>query len=235
MKRDSAVDSIAVVVADDQELVRSGYRLVCSAAEEIRIVAEAVDGASALAAAIEHRPDVVIMDIRMPGMDGIEATRAIAEQCGPDGPRIVVITTFGDPDYIYDALEAGATSFLLKDAKPEDIVHAVRLAARGGSMLAPEIVDMLVARQVRSDARTVDPRIDTLTPREREVLDQVCKARSNAEIAEQLYVSERTVKGYVSSMMAKLDLRSRVGAVVFAYESGLVGSTEPFDVPTSDS
>lgn len=216
-------DSVKVLVVDDQELVRSGYRLVCSGADSITIVGEAVDGETAIAAVGEHQPDVVIMDIRMPGMDGIDATEAIVQRFGTTAPRIVVITTFDDEDYIYRALRAGATSFLLKDSTPEEIIHAVQLAAADGSVLAPSITRMLIDRHLRAKPhQPPDPRIENLTVREREVMAQVCLALSNAEIGRRLFVSERTVKGHLTSLMAKLELRSRVEVVVYAYEHGLV-------------
>lgn len=222
---------IRIVVADDQELVRSGYRLICSGVDDLEIVGEASSGASAIEAVEEFRPDVVIMDIRMPGMDGLEATEAIVEAAESAAPHIVVITTFDDEDYIYRALGAGATSFLLKDATPEEIVKCVRLAAEGVTTLAPSVTTMLIDRHVRGDAaiepaddsNTTDERWAGLTEREREVLVHVCDARSNRDIADQLFVSERTVKSHLTAIMKKLGVRTRVAAVVYAYENGLVG------------
>jgi len=221
---------IRIVVVDDQELVRSGYRLICSGVDDIEIVGEATDGASAIKAVKKSSPDVVIMDIRMPGMDGLEATELILEAAPDSAPHVVVITTFDDEDYIYRALDAGATSFLLKDATPEEIVKCVRLAAEGVTSLAPSVATMLIDRHVRGNAAAglpdeavaIDERWADLTEREREVLVHVCAARSNREIAERIYVSERTVKGHLTAIMKKLGVRTRVAAVVYAYENGLV-------------
>jgi DNA-binding NarL/FixJ family response regulator len=219
---------IRVLLADDQELVRSGFRLILDLAEGIEVVGEAGDGQQAVRLAKELRPDVVLMDVRMPGLDGIEATRRLG-QAGVEA-RVLVLTTFDLDEYVYAAVRAGASGFLLKDAPREQLVTAVRTVARGEALLAPAITQRLIERFLNrpTPARTA-PALAELSARELEVLRLLARGMSNAEIAAALFVGEATVKTHVARVFAKLDLRDRVQAVVFAYESGLVepGSTSP--------
>ncbi|MFE9453420.1 response regulator [Streptomyces sp. NPDC006739] len=221
-----------VVIADDQALVRGGFRLILREAG-IDVVAEAADGAEAVAAVAEHRPDVALMDIRMPEVDGIEATRRILADGpgGPDGVRIIILTTFDLDKYVYEALAAGASGFLLKDISPEQLVASVQLVRAGDALLAPSITRRLVHRYAArpgtvptaaSDAPAGERDLSALTPRELEVLGLVARGLSNAEIAASLTLSEATVKTHVARLLTKLELRDRVQAVVLAYEIGLV-------------
>ncbi|WP_058045665.1 response regulator [Streptomyces roseifaciens] len=212
--------TIRVVVADDQELVRSGFAMILSAQPDIEVVAEAGDGAEAVAAVRRHAPDVVLLDIRMPRMDGIEAARTI---CAETGCRAVMLTTFDQDDYVYEALHAGASGFLLKDVRRDDLVHAVRVVVAGDSLLAPSVARRLVADFTsRGQAATAGPELGALTARERETLLLLGRGLSNAEIAAELVVSEHTVKTHVSNVLSKLGLRDRIQAVICAYESGLI-------------
>jgi DNA-binding NarL/FixJ family response regulator len=212
---------IRVLLADDQELVRSGFRLILELAEGIEIVAEAADGREAVQLAKELQPDVVLMDVRMPELDGIEATRRL-RQAGVDA-RVLVLTTFDLDEYVYAAVRAGASGFLLKDAPREQLVTAVQTVARGEALLAPAITQRLIERFVaRPPASEVAPALGELSARELEVLQLVARGLSNAEIAAELVVGEATVKTHVARVLRKLDVRDRVQAVVFAYESGLV-------------
>ena len=216
-------DEPRVVIADDQTLVRSGFRLILNSAG-IPVVAEAADGLEATAAVLKHRPDVVLMDIRMPEMDGLEATRRILA-AQPAAPlRIVILTTFDLDQYVYAALAAGASGFLLKDVTPEHLVAAVRLVRSGDALLAPSITRRLVSRfapvAAGPSALGRDPSV--LTPRELEVLGLIARGLSNTEIASALTLSEATVKTHVARILSKLNLRDRVQAVVLAYETGLV-------------
>jgi len=215
-----------VVVADDQALVRGGFRLILNLAG-IPVVAEAADGKEAVAAVLRHRPDVVLMDIRMPEMDGLEATRRIAAARPPESgkdTRIIILTTFDLDQYVYTALAAGASGFLLKDVSPEHLIAAVRLVRSGDALLAPSITRRLVERFAGHQpmAAEVNADLSTLTPRELEVLGLIARGLSNAELAAELTVSEATVKTHVARILAKLQLRDRVQAVVLAYETGLV-------------
>ena len=215
-------DPLRVVIADDQALVRVGFRLILETEEGIEVVAEAGDGEEAIGAVRRTRPDVVLMDVRMPGLDGLEATRRIVGSGATS--RVIMLTTFDLDEYVYAALEAGASGFLLKDVSPEHLVAAVRMVAVGDALLAPSITRRLVERFVRRDqAVAVPPReLSSLTAREREVLTLLARGLSNAELAERLHLSEATVKTHVARILSKLELRDRVQAVVLAYETGLV-------------
>ena len=214
--------TISVVLADDQELVRTGFRLILGTEDDLEVVGEAGDGKEALAVTRRQQPDVVLMDIQMPKLDGLEATRRIAQDAGIRS-RVVILTTFERDDYVFEALRAGASGFLLKNAPPEELVHAVRIVAGGEALLAPSITRRLIEEYSRRPARPkTDPRLQDLTERELEVLRLLATGKSNAELAAQLYLGEGTIKTHVSHLLAKLDLRDRVQAVVFAYENGLV-------------
>ncbi|MER5308952.1 response regulator transcription factor [Streptomyces sp. NPDC002773] len=220
--------TIRVVVADDQELVRSGFAMILGAQPDIEVVAEAGDGAEAVEAVRRLTPDVALLDIRMPGTDGIEACRAISAE---SGCRTVMLTTFDTDAYVYEALHAGASGFLLKDVRRDDLVHAVRVVAAGDSLLAPSVARRLVEQYTaggpRRTAAGPDPRLDVLTGRERETLLLLARGLSNAEIAAELVVSDHTVKTHVGNVLAKLGLRDRIQAVICAYETGLVAVGSP--------
>jgi DNA-binding NarL/FixJ family response regulator len=215
--------SIRVAIVDDQALVRGGFAVMLGLQDDIEVVAEAGDGAAAIELARTHRPDVILMDIRMPEMDGIAATKAIVDSA--DWPvKVLILTTFDPDEYVYKALQAGASGFVLKDISPEDLVAAVRTVADGGALLAPSVTRRLISRFAAPpslDASVVS-RLDRLTSREREVLVAVATGSSNIEIAEDLFVGAATVKSHVSSILTKLGLNNRAQAVAFAYESGLV-------------
>lgn len=214
--------TIRVVIADDQELVRKGFRMILEAEPYIRVEGEAADGREAVEAARKLRPDVVLMDIRMPNMDGVEATRQLA---GEEGMKVLILTTFDLDEYVVEGLRAGAGGFLLKDVPPETLVEGIRVVARGDALLAPSVTRRLLDRFVTklAPARAEEQKaLATLTDRERDVLLLVARGKSNAEIAEELFVSETTVKTHVSHALMKLGLRDRVQAVVLAYEAGLV-------------
>jgi DNA-binding NarL/FixJ family response regulator len=215
---------IRALVADDQEVVRAGFSALLDTQPDMTVVASAADGAEAVRLSGEHRPDVVLMDVRMPVLDGIEATRQICAAGDDDGPRILILTTFDLDEYVYDALHAGASGFLLKDVPAETLFEAVRVIAAGEALLAPTITRRLIAEFARLGPRQ-PPRtdgLDALTPRETEILGLVAEGLSNREIAEQLVLSDETVKTHVSHVLRKLGLRDRAQAVVMAYESGLV-------------
>ncbi|HUR03952.1 MAG TPA: response regulator transcription factor [Nonomuraea sp.] len=213
-----APPSIRVVVADDQELVRGGFAMILDAQPDIDVVAEAGDGVQAIAAVREHAADVLLLDIRMPRMDGIEAAKIV---CAETGCRVLMLTTFDHDDYVYDALRAGASGFLLKDVRRDDLVNAVRVVAEGESLLAPTVTRRLISEFTSRPAARPATALDVLTARERETLQLIARGLSNAEIAQAMVVSEHTVKTHVSNLLAKLGLRDRVQAVITAYESGL--------------
>ncbi len=214
--------STRVLLADDQSMVRAGFRMILESEPDIEVVGEAANGEQAAAAARRLRPDVVLMDIQMPGEDGLQATRRITSS-SELASRVVILTTFERDDYVFEALQSGASGFLLKNAPPEELVHAVRVVAAGDALLAPSVTRRIIAQFVRRP-RNPEPaaRLQALTQREREVLVLLARGLSNAEVAGELFVSEGTVKTHVSSVLAKLGLRDRVQAVVLAYESGLV-------------
>jgi DNA-binding NarL/FixJ family response regulator len=218
--------TIGILIADDQTLVRTGFRMILEAESGLRVVGEAKDGIDAVEAARRCRPDVVLMDIRMPRLDGLEATRRIlADASSPDRPRILMLTTFDLDEYVLDALRAGASGFLLKDVPPEQLVAGIRAVADGQALLAPTVTRRLIETFVDASARTNAPRpaaLDELTEREHEVLRLIARGLSNAEIAQTLVVSGTTVKTHVARILNKLGLRDRVQAVVFAYEAGVV-------------
>jgi DNA-binding NarL/FixJ family response regulator len=215
--------SISVLIVDDQALVRTGFRMILEAEADLEVVGEAGDGLQAIDEARRLHPDVILMDVRMPELDGIEATRRLLENGGSDA-RVVMLTTFDMDEYVYDALRAGASGFLLKDVPPEHLVDGIRAVANGDALLAPSITRRLVEEFVRSAPPQTKPPagLDQLTSREHEVLLLIARGMSNAEIAAELYVSETTVKTHVARVLMKLSLRDRVQAVVLAYEAGLV-------------
>jgi DNA-binding NarL/FixJ family response regulator len=225
-----AVDRpVRVLLADDQHLVRTGFRVILEVEDDIEVVGEAADGERAVAMTRALRPDVVLMDVEMPGMDGLEATRRIAAPGSPAGAAVLILTTFDRDDYLFAALRAGASGFMLKNGTPESLVEAIRVVARGEGLLAPELTRRVIATFARPGgaagpgARAAgEAAAATLTPREREVLVLLASGASNGEIAEELRLGEATVKTHVSRVLAKLDLRDRVQAVVFAYEHGVV-------------
>ena len=214
--------SVRVVIADDQTLVRVGFKMILDARDDVEVVGEAADGAEAVALVRELAPDVVLMDVRMPAVDGIEATRQIVGSASP--ARIIILTTYDIDEYVFAALRAGASGFMLKDVRPAELVEGVRVVARGDALLAASVTRRLLDHFVRSlpDPDDALPGLDELTEREVEVLRLVAAALSNTEIAERLYVSEPTVKTHVSAVLRKLGLRDRVQAAVYAYEVGLV-------------
>ena len=213
---------IKVLLADDQSLVRAGFRMILKAEPDIEVVGEAADGREAVAKVSTHRPDVVLMDVRMPEMNGIEATRAIAT--GDGAPRVLVLTTFDRDEYVYEALRAGASAFLLKDAPEHQLLAAIRVVADGGSLFSPSVTRRLIEQFAARPAAAEEPpaALGELTSRELEVLRLVARGLSNAEISSELVVSEHTTKTHVASILQKLGLRNRVQAVVLAYETGVV-------------
>jgi DNA-binding NarL/FixJ family response regulator len=214
--------TIRVVVADDQGMVRSGFSTLLNAQPDIEVVGEAVNGQEAIARAAELSPDVILMDVRMPVLDGLQATRQVTAM--DDAPRVLVLTTFDLDDYVYEALRAGASGFLLKDSPRHDLIAAVRAAAAGDALLAPSVTRRLIEAFARRPPETSPSpsQLASLTARERDVLLLLARGRSNAEIASVLFVSEATVKTHVGNLLAKLGLRDRVQAVILAYETGIV-------------
>jgi DNA-binding NarL/FixJ family response regulator len=219
---------IRVVLVDDQELMRTAFRIIFDETEDIEVVGEAPDGGGAVEVVRRTRPDVVLMDIRMPGIDGIEASRRIRSQAGAAEPRVLVLTTFDLDEYVYEALRAGASGFLLKDALTADLIAAVRTVAAGEAVTAPSITRRLIEHFVqRPPARPRQPdHLAVLTEREREVLTLIALGRSNPEIARELFLSASTVSTHIGRILAKLDLRDRVQAVILGYECGLVPPAE---------
>jgi DNA-binding NarL/FixJ family response regulator len=220
--------TITVLIADDQALVRAGFRMVLDAEEDIAVTGEAANGEQAVHAVRRRKPDVVLMDIRMPELDGIAATRQITQGQPASTTRVLILTTFDLDEYVYDALTAGASGFLLKDSPPEQLVDAIRVVARGEALLAPSVTRRLIVEFARTRAlhRQPTPGLDELTTRELEVFKLVARGMSNAEIAASLVIGDTTVKTHVARLLAKLGLRDRVQAVVLAYEAGLVSPGE---------
>jgi DNA-binding NarL/FixJ family response regulator len=222
---------ITVLLVDDQPLLRMGFRLILEGEEDLRIAGEASDGAEAVKLAKELQPDVVLMDVRMPVLDGIEATRAIT--AAGSSARVIILTTFDVDEYAFAGLQAGASAFLLKDAAPQDLIHAVRVVASGDAVVAPRVTQRLLETYVRGAGRPApaspapDPLLAELTPRETEMLGAMAEGLSNAEIAHRYFLSEATVKTHVRRILTKLHLRDRVQAVVYAYETGLVVPSNP--------
>ena len=223
---------INVLLVDDQPLLRMGFRLILEGEEDFHVVGEASDGIEAVRQVEALQPDVVLMDVRMPGMDGIEATRRISDS-GTDA-RVIILTTFDLDEYAFSGLQAGASAFLLKDVAPSELVHAVRLVASGDAVVAPRVTQRLLETYVRggvvpgqSPIPHRDPLLDELTPRETEILTTIAEGLSNAEIAQKFFLSEATVKTHVRRILSKLQLRDRVQVVVYAYETGLVVPSNP--------
>ncbi|MBW3536768.1 MAG: response regulator transcription factor [Actinobacteria bacterium] len=214
---------IQVLIADDQALIRSGFKMILESEDDIEVVAEAADGAEAERLAAEHRPDVVLMDVRMPNMDGVEATRRVVSG---GYSRVLILTTFDLDEYLFDGIRAGASGFLLKDVPPDDLVEAVRAVARGDGLVEPRMTRRLLtefaAHPERPGGKEAERVAELLTDRELEVFTEVAKGCTNAEIAEALFISETTVKTHVAHILMKLDLRDRIQAVVLAYESGML-------------
>jgi DNA-binding NarL/FixJ family response regulator len=217
-------DSISCLVADDQAMVREGFGALLAAQPDLTVVGQAADGADAVRLADELQPDVILMDVRMPVMDGLEATRRILENSTDEAPRVLMLTTFDLDEYVYDALRSGASGFLLKDAPADELVHAVRVVAAGDALVSPSVMRRLIADFVAQPQRVrAEPvALDVLTPREREVLGLVARGLSNAEISTMLVVAPQTTKTHVGRILRKLNLRDRAQAVVAAYESGLI-------------
>jgi DNA-binding NarL/FixJ family response regulator len=217
--------TIRVMIVDDQALLRAGFRMILGTEPDLEVVGEADDGRQAVEQAARQAPDVILMDIRMPGVDGLDATRRLLAAAAPAvPPRVIILTTFDLDEYVYEALRAGASGFLLKDTPPDQLIAAIRVVAAGDALIAPSITRRLIGEFAARPARPSEPPagLADLTPRELEVLRLVARGRSNAEIAETLVVSGTTVKSHVARILMKLDLRDRVQAVVLAYESGLV-------------
>jgi DNA-binding NarL/FixJ family response regulator len=226
--------SLSVLIVDDQALVRAGFRMILDAEEDIDVAGEAADGADAVSEAQRLKPDVILMDVRMPQVDGIEATRRVLAD-GLD-TKVVMLTTFDMDEYVYDALRAGASGFLLKDVPPEQLVAGIRAVAQGDALLAPSVTRRVIEEFVRrppASVQTMPPEVAELTARELEVLQLVAKGLSNAEIAKELFVSETTVKTHVAHVLTKLGVRDRVQAVVLAYECGLAGVVREDDAKIS--
>lgn len=214
-------DMIRVLVCDDQAMMRDGLTMLINNEPDLRVAGQAEDGLRAVAEARRLQPDVVLMDVRMPGLDGLAATRRVMAEVTP-APRVLVLTTFDLDEYVYEALESGASGFLLKDAPADQLLSAIRTVAAGDALLAPTVTRRLIQQFAKTRPRTPSPALDQLTTREREVLELMAKGQSNAEIGEKLEVGAPTVKTHVARVLEKLELRDRVQAVVYAYETGLV-------------
>ncbi len=218
--------TIRVLITDDETLIRSGLQLMLESQSDLRVIAEAANGEAAVDLAITHRPDVILMDIQMPKMSGIEATRKITNRDNP--PRVVMLTTFGDDENVYQALRAGASGFLLKDSRPEDVIRAIRVVDAGEALLSPAVTRRLVDGFITShQSLSTDMSYERLTEREREIVALVAEGLSNQEIADRLFVSFSTAKTHVSHVLTKLDLRDRIHIVIYAYEHGLVEPADP--------
>ncbi len=217
--------TIRVLIADDEALIRSGLQLMLESQPDLRVVAEAEDGKTAIEIAGSHRPDVILMDIQMPRMSGIEATRSIT--AGDDPPKVVMLTTFGDDENLYQALRAGASGFLLKDSRPEDVIRAIRVVGAGEALLSPAVTRRLIDGFVTAhQPSTTDTSYERLTGRERQIVALVAEGLSNQEIADRLFVSFSTAKTHVSHVLTKLGLRDRIHIVIYAYQHGLVGPAD---------
>jgi DNA-binding NarL/FixJ family response regulator len=214
--------TISVLIVDDQELVRAGFRKLLDSDDNLRVVGDASDGIQALAECRRLRPDVVLMDIRMPNMDGIQATQQLGQSPDTSAIQVLILTTYDLDEYVFDALRAGASGFLLKDSPPDALIAAISTVARGDALLAPSVTRRLIAEFARRPAKTAGPVLTQLSPREREVLALVASGLSNHDIAAELFLSEATIKTHVGSILTKLGCRDRVQAVVAAYEAGLV-------------
>ena len=215
--------TVKIVVVDDQEMVRSGFVALLNTQPDIEVVGTAADGAEALQVVRRTHPDVVLMDVRMPVMDGIEALRQLSENPATAQTKVVMLTTFDADEYVHESLRLGASGFLLKDASPDELASAIRVVHAGEALLSPSVTRQVIAQFARAPRRRrADPRLKQLTEREREVLENIARGSSNSEIAAELFLAEQTVKTHVSRILGKLGLRDRAQAVVFAYESGLV-------------
>lgn len=212
--------TLQVLLVDDQELIRAGLEMIIDSTDDMQVIGQAADGKVAVDLALRLQPDVVLMDIRMPSMDGIEATRRIATH----GPRVLMLTTFDLDDYVYEAFKAGASGFLVKDAPRERIIDAIRAVAAGEALASPSVTRRLIERFVDAPGPSSNPppQLDELTPREREVLELIARGLSNSELAQRLYLSEKTIKTHVGRILMKLGIRDRVQAVILAYEAGIV-------------
>jgi DNA-binding NarL/FixJ family response regulator len=215
--------SIKILLADDQAMVRAGFRMILEMQDDMQIVGEAADGAETIAAVKKLKPDIVLMDIQMPGMDGLEATRRIVEMHDEVPTKVLILTTFERDDYIFEALRAGACGFLLKNATPEDLVAGIRTVAEGNALLAPSVTRRVISEFAQKPKpRDYTDSISKLTSREIDILRSVARGKTNVEIAQELFIGEATVRTHVSNLLSKLDLRDRVQIVAFAYESGMV-------------
>ena len=215
--------SIRVLIADDQSMVRAGFRMILEVQDDMEVVGEAADGAETIAAVKKLKPDIVLMDIQMPGMDGLEATRRIVEMHGEVPTKVLILTTFERDDYIFEALRTGACGFLLKNATPEDLVAGIRIVAEGNALLAPSVTRRVIAKFAqKTKPRDYTDCLNRLTAREIDTLKLIARGKTNAEIAQELFIGEATVRTHVSNLLSKLELRDRVQIVAFAYESGIV-------------
>jgi DNA-binding NarL/FixJ family response regulator len=215
--------SIKILLADDQAMVRAGFRMILEMQNDMEVVGEAADGVETIAAVKKLKPDIVLMDIQMPGMDGLEATRRIVEMYDEVPTKVVILTTFERDDYIFEALKTGACGFLLKNATPEDLVAGIRVVAEGNALLAPSVTRRVIAKFAQKPKpRDYTDSLSGLTSREVDIVKLVARGKTNAEIAQELFIGEATVRTHVSNLLSKLDLRDRVQIVAFAYESGIV-------------